>query len=362
MKCHFKILLIALLALALACVFKTTVGRASTESQGQEADAQASEVAPEYSQEEYDSYDAAVKEPDSLKRGKMLMQFIDKYPKSKLMPHIDAAYKTLLFDCSTAKKFAELEILGEQWLKLHPNDIDTLYYIADAAEKLGHDEKCIQCLLEIYKMQPTGDLAKTITQFYEIKDTPKFIEWAGTIFKYPEYDSDFNLRYKLVKIYWDSKDFAQATKYAQETLKSISLVRDPSADMSKGIGDIRWACHDVIGMNLAKQNKFAEAIASFEQALKVKKYGDGYYQVGWCLYKENEIDNAMIWYAKTELWCKEAGNQCGDTASKAKRELERIYRLLHNDKLTGIEKIYEKAKGQADTAQITNRELGNAPE
>jgi tetratricopeptide (TPR) repeat protein len=343
MKCHFKILLIAWLALALACVLSTAVSCASSEPQGQEADAQAPEVVPEYSQEEYDCYDAAVKEPDSLKRGKMLIQFIDKYAKSKLMPHIDAAYKTLLFDCSTAKKFQELEILGEQWLTLHPNNIDTLYYIAEASEKLSHDEKCIQCLLEIYKIKPAGDLAREIVNAYlKIKNIPKFLEWTETIFKYPEFNGDFGLRWYLVNMYLE-KDRAKASEYAKETLKSISLVKDPSAETEELIRDYSWRCHDIIGINLIQQKKYAEAIAHFEQALKVKEYSEAHYNIALCLRNQGKIDDGIISYAKAELLG-------GEVAPKAKENLEKVYRSIHNGNLTGIEKTYNKAKEAVETS------------
>jgi tetratricopeptide (TPR) repeat protein len=348
MNCHNKILLIAWLALIMVCSFGTATGPASPESQGKEAAAQ--EQAPDigYTQEEYDAYTAAAKEPDPLTSGKKLMEFINKYPKSKLMPHIEAAYKGLLFKCSNENLSEELEKLAEQWLELHPNEITIMAYKGDAARKLGKIDKYIQIMIDIYKLEPSADLAKDIVDAYDqAKNTPKHIEWTEILFKYPEYDSDFMRRYNLLITYYsDLKDNAKAVEYAQKTLKSISLVVDPSEEIRKEMRDKRFRCYDFIAKNLLNQSKWGEAIKSFKQALRVQEYGEGYYQVGRCLHKENKALDAMLWYAKTIIWCGEPGRKCivedatskVDIASKARENLEIIYRPLHDGTLIGLDK------------------------
>ena len=349
MKRYFKMLPFAWLGLTLALFSGTIFGWADTASQKQKASAQAQEAAqeaePEYSEEEYNAYDAADKESDLLKRGTMLMDFVGKYPKSKLMPYIDAAYRTLMFDCSNGKKYAELEILGEQWLKLHPGDVTAIAYIADAAEKLGHDEKCVQCLHEIYKMQPTAGMAFNIAQTYKkMRNRAKYLEWAETVFKYPEYESDFALRLDLVQIFAESSDFPKAAQYARAALKSSDLVTQPSAELQPQLRAVRRACYDIIGRSLLQQNKFDDAIASFQQALKEEPYGEGYYYIALCQRNQNKIDEALLSYAKAEL-------HGGEVAAKAKTQLEELYRVLHNGNLTGIEKIRTRArKEQPETA------------
>jgi tetratricopeptide (TPR) repeat protein len=349
MKCHFKVLLNTWLALMVACVGGTVIGRANTETPGQKASAQTQEADPEYTEEEYDAYDAAVKEPDYLKRGTLLIQFIDKYPKSKLMTYIEAGYKTLLFDCSTEKKSAELEVLGEQWLKIHPGDLTTLGYVAGAAEKLGHDEKYLTYLLEIYKLQPTVRFAYAIADSYrKVNNKPKYLEWAQAIFKYDESNGDYKLRFDLVQMYVDpnARDIAKAFHYAQETLKSIELVKDPDAETRKHMRDVQFACHDLIGKVHLEQKKIPEALTAFDQALKIKESSETHYYIAMCLWNQNKLDEAMLSFAKAELLQ-------GEKASEAKLNLEKIYKSIHNGNLTGIEKTYKKAKEQAETAEIT---------
>lgn len=350
MKCHFKIniFLFALLAWAVVLFFGAVIGLANTELQQQKpaVQAQEQEAEPEYSEDEYNCYDSAAKEPDLQKRGTMLIECIGKYPKSKLMTYIDAAYKSLLFECSNNKKYQELEILAEQWLKLHPNDFDTIARIAEAAEKLGHDEKYVQCLQELHKMRPQGDLAINIAQTYKkMKNNARYLEWIETVFKYPEYEGNFMLRYDLVKFYTDAQDYAKAAEYARVTLKSGVLVKDPSAQTKEQLRAVQNACHHLIGINLYENKKYAEAIESFQQALKAEKYGEGYFYIGQCLRQLDKIDDAMIYLAKAEL---QGGK---DIAPKAKENLETLYKAIHNNTLIGIEKIYRKAKEPSESAE-----------
>ena len=91
----------------------------------------------EYTEEEYDAYDKAVNEPDLDKRGDALIAFMEKYPKSKLQPHIVAAYQTLAYELHTKKDFGKLLSLAERWLKFFPDDLQTIAYSAEAANQTG---------------------------------------------------------------------------------------------------------------------------------------------------------------------------------------------------------------------------------
>jgi tetratricopeptide (TPR) repeat protein len=348
MKYHFRIIPFASLALAAAVFPGAIVGRADTELQqpAAAAQAEAQEAEPEYSEEEYNAWESADKEPDLQKRGSMLIEFTQKYPKSKLMPHIEATYNKLLFECSNGEKYQELEILAEQWLKIHPRDFNTTAYLAKAAEKLGHDEKCVQCLQEIYQMQPSGSMAYNIAQTYKkMKHKSKYLEWTDTVFKYPDYEGDFKLRYDLVKFHADEKNFAKAAECARAAIKATDLVKQPSLETQEQLRAVRNACYHLMGMKLYEDGKFDEAIQSFQQALQADKYGEGYYYIGLCQWKQDKIDDAMLSFARAEL-------QGGEVAARAKEKLEQLYKALHNNTVVGIDKIYRKAKEQPESAKI----------
>lgn len=338
MKYFSKILFFALLVSATSFFFNTIHCLANTAFQ----DAQAEEQETEYTEEEYAAWESADKEPDPIKRGTMLIGFIEKYPNSKLMPYINSSYERLLFECSDGKKYQELETLAERWLKIHPNKLETLAYLAKASEILDHTEKCVQSYEAIYQVQPGGSIAYQIAQLYKkLKNDAKYREWVEIVFKYPEYDTDFRLRYSLMQFYAEKNDIAQATEFARATIKAADLVKQPGEET---LGHLRVARHDayhVIGVNLYDQQKFDDAIAAFQKALKAEKYADGYYWIGMCEWAQGKVEEAIITFAKAEL-------MGGDIAPKAKEKVEQLYKALHNDTTIGIDKVYRKAKEQPD--------------
>ena len=336
MKCSFKLIVSALLIGAAALFPLAGIGRANTEVMQEKA--AEGEQETDYTEDEYNAYDAATKEPDFAKRSDMLLDMIQKYPKTTLMPHVEAAYKAMLHECSQAKQYAVLEPIAEKWLKIHPNNVQTIAYIAEAAEKLGHDQKCVECLEEIYQMEPSGAMAYNILSTYKkIKNQAKVSEWAEKVFKLPEYDADFGLRFAFVKQYSAANNKAKAAEYAKLTLKSAELVKDPSKEVQEQLHQVRYACTLLLGMNAYDDGKFAEAIKYLQQALKIEKHGEPHYYIGMSQWKQEKVEEAILSFARAEL-------QGGDIVEQAKEKVEQLYKALHNGNTTGIEKIYRKAK------------------
>jgi tetratricopeptide (TPR) repeat protein len=340
MKCHSKLFFVVLAAMA--AIFYPILGNgfaaAGQQKQAGQQKPAEPEQEPEYSEEEYNVYEAASKEPDLLKRGQMLIDFIQKYPKSKLMSYINSAYDALLFECSDGKKYAELEALADKWLKVYPKKKETIAYKATAAEKLGHDEICIQCMVELYDMQPSGSMAYDIAQKYgKMKNMAKFVEWSDKVYTYPEYAGEYMLRFDLVQKYTDSKNFAKASEYCQLTLKSMEAanISDPMAQ--EQAKKVRRACYHLMGVTQYESGKFPDAMKSFQSALKAERYGDAYYYIGLCQWKLSMVEEAIESFAKAETLG-------GESKSQAKDHLETLYKPLHNNTLVGIDKVYRRAK------------------
>jgi len=335
MKGISKLFLMVMLAVATGLYAGIVIAHAEEPAQAQEP-----EETP-YDDVEYGAYEAATKEPDLEKRGTLLLQFIEKYPKSALMPHIVAGYDGLLQECSTTKNYNLLEAHAEKWLKLHPNDVRTLAFIAEATNNLQKYERCVECMEEIYKMQPSPTLAKDIYGGYQkTKNLAKQIEWAERLFKMPEFDSDFALRYEFVTRYIGSNNIPKAAEYAQLTLKATDHVKNPDAKTQEQLRAVRRACYHVIGTNLMEKDKYADAIAAYQMALKAERYGEGYYYIAQCQENLEQVDNAIVTYAKAET----VGGESPELAPKAKARLEQLYKALHNNTTIGIDKAYRKAK------------------
>ena len=333
-KLFLSVLTVTLLLFAVAA----NVNAGAAASQQKPA---AQEPEPEYTEEEYDAYDKAVQEPDLDKRAAELNAFVAKYPKSKLMTYIVTAYQTLMYDYSKNQKYDKLEPAAEQWLRTNPGDLQTMAYIAEAAQKLGHDQKYAEYAELIYAQKSSGNLAYYIAQAYKkIGNDAKYTEWVLKVFTYPEFAGEYGLRYAFVQKYVDQKDYPKATEYAQLTLKSVDVAKKPEAtaqaEWDKQVLSVKRACQFIIGMNDYQQDKFAEAIASFQTALRAEKFAEGFFYIGLSEWKLNKIDEAMLAFARSE-------KMGGPLASQAKEHLESLYKSLHNNMTIGIEKVYKKA-------------------
>jgi hypothetical protein len=296
-----------------------------------------------YTEEEWDAYDKAVKEPDTDKRGTALMAFMDKYPKSKLQEHIVGAYQTLLYEHEKNQRYAKLGPLAEQWLKYYPGDLPSIAAVAESARKLNQDQKFIEYGQKWFAAKPTANIAYFLAEaFKRTGDQARYLEWTEKCFSY--YPENFALRMVFVQKYSDEKNFAKAAEYAQLALKSLDIAKKPDttseAEWKKVTTELRRSNHYLIGIHLYDKDKFAEAIQSMEKALSYDKNFDwAYYYIGRSLWSMGKVEpEALVAFAKAELLK-------GEAAKQSKEHLEKLYRANHNDTLVGVEKnIYKLAR------------------
>ncbi len=345
MKWNHKIIILALSAAGLLA-FGLPCRAQQTKPKQQKPPAQAAqpEQEPEYTEEEFDAYEKATQEPDLDKRATMLLAFMDKYPKSKLMIHITTGYQQLMYDHQKNKRYAKLLPLAEQWLKTHPDDLPTIAYIAESANGLGQDQKYIDYALKIFAAKPNGDLAASIANTYnKIGNKEKSLEWTEKLFGFPEYDGNYAIRMTFVKKYADEKKLDKAAEYALLALKAVAAAKKPEtqseADFRNEKAEVIVSCDTIIGINHYEKEKWAEAIKSLEKVTRVKKDSTAYYYIGRCQWNLEQVDEAMLSFAKAVILK-------GDTEAQARGHLEKLYKSIHNDTLIGIEKVYNKAKAE----------------
>jgi len=304
----------------------------------------------EYTEEEYDAYEKATKEPDPDKRQAALIAFMEKYPKSKLQQYIVHSYRSLLAEYLKNKNHAKLLPAAEQWLKYEPNDLATIAYIADAARGLGEDKKFIEYGQKVYALKPSADMAYEIAQSYKkVGDQAKYDEWNEKTFSDPKYAmGEFKQRVDKMEGFVKEKNFAKAAESAHLVLKSLETTKKPDgvseADWRKTVTSVKRSCYYFIGVNYYDQDKYTEALKSMEQVLTIdNKFDWPYYYIGLSqekiAYSKSDYDlmeTAIISFAKAVLLK-------GEAASEAKERLERLYKPAHNNTLVGVERRYAKA-------------------
>jgi tetratricopeptide (TPR) repeat protein len=348
MRRYFKIFVIIMMALAPAFFPKAGSQRALAAPQAKPANKQPAVQEQDGATDEeiaaYKEWEDIKNEPDYKKRAEMLKAWVPKYPKSNLMPQIRYEYDTLLILLQKEEKWALLQSTAEDWSKLFPDDPDKVkktFMVAMAAGKLGNFELCAECLEECYAKQPSGEMAHNILDNYkEVKKLAKIIEWSEKIFKMPEYDGEYGLRYYFVPLYSSSKNMPEAIKYCRLTLKSADALKEPNEDQKKQLPAVRYGCHVLIGTDLYDtQKKYADAAKEFDQAAKYKRTSLLYYYGGMCRWNLQDIDNAILYFAAAEI--------IGDEPiykQKAKEQMEKLYKSKHDDSTIGIEKRYKEAK------------------
>ena len=347
MKRYFGMILSVLLALA-AVLFVSGITANPAYALFQE---EVDEEEAEYTEEEYAAWEAADKEPDLLKSGTMLIEFMQENPESKLVPYADGSFRRLLFKCMEEKKYQELETLAEQWNAFKPGDKDTLAMIATAAKELKHDDKYLQSIEAIYNLDPQGNLpfAYEIANIYKgKKDDANYLKWMEPMLKAPEHENNFKLRYEIMDHHNKKSDSAKTIEYGQATLATIDKLKNPSAEDAKVIPEYRRSINQTIGNIYQADKKYDQAINAFLRALKAQPSAEIYFQIGECFWRQDKAENAIVAFAKAQLKGEEGDAAAKKIAVTAKESLEKLYRSQHNGNTVGIDKSYRKARETSD--------------
>lgn len=303
----------------------------------------------EYTEEEYNAFEAATQEQDLSKRATMMVAFMEKYPKSKLQPNVTASYESLLYETHKAGDFQKLMTMAEQWLKVNPNSLKTQAYVFDAAAKLGQHQKVVEYGEKIYAQQPSADLASMIYNSYDkLGNAAKKSEWHMKLLELPEYNDNIDLRWSLVVEHTKKDDLPKAAGYAEQTLKALAIAKKPAtvsdAEWSKSTRGVEKGCYDIIGMNFYKQNKWDQAMEALQKAVKVEPYDAGYYYIAMCQWRREQVEEATDTFAIADL-------MGGSLSAQAKQHCLELYKSLHNGNDTGIDKVYRRAKAALDATR-----------
>jgi tetratricopeptide (TPR) repeat protein len=342
MKCHHKLYIFALLVLASVIYLPQSqaIAQAKAKPAAQPA---AQEEESKYSEEEWNALDAATKETNYEKRGTMLLEFINKWPKSELMKNVEYEYSVLLKACDDEQKWDLLKSFAEKWLALHPDSLEMYGKIAKASEKIGDFPRCAECLEEIYKAQPSGSLAMLILSTYvKANNLAKQIDWTDKLLKMTGFEGEFGLPWDLVQKYTKTDNLPKAVEWCRKTLTSADAAKQPDASAKEHLVEIRNACHLLIARSLYEAGKFGEAEKEYQKAINYKKTSQAYYHIGICLWKKPDVDvdSAMLYLAAAEIIGEEPFKK------PANESLEKLYKSQHNGTTIGIDKIYKRAKEQ----------------
>jgi hypothetical protein len=315
------------------------------QSQSQEGDVR-------YTAEEYAAYQKATQEPDPVKREDAILDFVKNNPKSSLVEYALTAYKQLLVDYRNSNNWQRAAEGGEKLLSIRPDDIQVMYLTGAGCFYTQQYAKAAPYLEKVYEKQPEPAIAFMLATIYS---TPPTNDDAKAL-KYGEIACDkfepkdcFQILPNLTRIYSDKKQWSKAAETAKKTLQAFELVqKPPTADQAawdEYIAREKAVAYSALGKQAFDSGNMKATISNFKQALKAYSKNPGlnaeaYYHIGFAMWKldpKGVEDGAMIAFAKG------AQQKGAPHQQPCQKELERLYRAIHNGSLAGLDEFVQEA-------------------
>lgn len=208
---------------------------------------------------------AEFKKADKKADPKMLLEFVDKYPSSKLA--VDALYRAGEIYYTTNKMEPAIQAFTKLTQEF-PNDtlaVNAQYYIAACNETLGRTDDSINAYKAFIKNYPKHELASDVmfrlaTANYMAKNFPDAIFYYDRIAeKYPGSEYAKNGLYNSALAYMELNKVNDAIRYYKEFAKMY-----PDDPKSKDVPS------QVAGM-LLEQKRYAEAVDAYEELYAAAK-------------------------------------------------------------------------------------------
>lgn len=293
--------------------------------------------AQDYSEEEYALYKSADEEADPAKKTDMILQFFKEYPESSLKPYLVATYQRLINDLYQNQQWAQVISLGTKFLTIVPDEPITIQALTYAYSATNNQKGFITFATKMYETTPNPDMAYAIAVAYlRIKNDAQFLKWGDKVLNSSPGRIEILVQ-MLVKT-----SGARQEKYANMALKAL-----PTAQKPEGMTDQVWKdtvnssyamSYGILGGAAYEDGNYGPAIKHLVKAVEYNKKNEtAYYFLGMSYWQSNQIDKAMLNFAKAYLLK-------GSTSTAAKGYLEQLWKQGHRDSLKGMDSIVKKAQ------------------
>ena len=295
-------------ALALAPNFMAHAAPAAqkpAQQQPQKAQPPPRELGKPQTKEEYDAYVAITQATDPQQRAQLSEKYIQDFPDSGLTPYVHQIAATTYQQMNNFEKLAEH---GEATLQELPDSPVILTLLANGYADRGKPDMALErsdkALASINALQPPAQMDPE--QFKKEKDN-------------------------LLATVYSSMGVAYLARATDERAKKAAEPKtDPVADES---GEKPKEEPDP---------NLEAAITNLNKAIELNVKDDySYFRLGIVFTLKNDAENAIDAYAK-------AVAIGGAVTPNAKENLEKVYKLTHQDSLDGLEERISKAKAAVE--------------
>jgi tetratricopeptide (TPR) repeat protein len=293
--------------------------------------------AQEYSEEEYKAFQDIQAEKDAAKKTDMIVKFLKEKPKNPLRPNIVAEFQKTIVELQQAKQWAQIISLGDKFLDVAPDDSLTIKALTAAYSGTKNTKGFATFGEKAYAASPNAQLAYYLALAYlELGNDAKFVQYGEkSLAANPD---NIEILSGMIK----KSTGAPQQKYAKMCLKVL-----PTAKKREEMDNETWKttvnnayamCYAVLGAAAYEARNYSEAINHFTGVVKYfKRNESAYYHLGLCYWQVNKLDAAMLNFAKAYLLK-------GSTAASAKKYLEQLWASGHQGKLTGVERVIDRAQ------------------
>jgi tetratricopeptide (TPR) repeat protein len=292
------------------------------------------------SPEEYALFEKASQEKDNAAKQALLLEFVQKYPKSTLDPNIAYEYAKLYIAYREKGSWQQIATAAEKFLQYRNTDQSSIVAATEAYQKLGVPQKLADFGAKLYAQTPNANTAYFVAKAYQsLKDGPKFLKWAELTIKHDP--NNIEMLVELITVHWQSQNFPQTSNYGQKALQAVQVAKKP-----EGVTDEQWAtkisqvrgfAHGAIGEAAYTSNDLATALKNFEAAAKAnKKYDFAHYRLGFIYWRGGRTDEACMSFAKAFVLD-------GPASPDAKNQLYNLYKSTRGN-TTGIPALIQQAR------------------
>jgi len=297
--------------------------------------------AQEPTEEEYKTLQEIIAENDAVKKTDMIVKFLKEKPKHTYRQNLVAEFQKTIAELRKEKKWAQVISLCDKFIDVVPDDSYALAAMTEAFSQTGNTKGFATFAEKVYATKPNAQLALAIAKAYRsLGNDGKFIQWGEKVLASdPE---NIEMLGEMTRRALAAQNMPQAVKYAKMSLKALpNAQRDPGMDEAtwkNTVNTVYATAYGALGAYAYENKNYPEAIKYLDSAVKYFKRNDiAYYYLGMSYWQQNKLDAAMLNFAKAYLIK-------GAVSASAKKYLEQLYASTHRNKLTGIERVIERAQ------------------
>lgn len=300
---------------------------------------------------QYSVYDAARNEKDVDKRAAAYLDFLKRFPNSKLEEYVVGEYKQLMQDAYDSKETERLVKLGEDFLAAKPGDVASLYFLANGLFNTAQWSRAINYAEQLHEVADNAQVKSQsvfILAFAALRsnDTDRLMKYGDEACANLQPKDCYAVRIEQMRIALSQKRQSMAAQYAKKALEGIQAVAATNQDpaVKKYIDENRLRALWLLGEQDWEKERWQSAMSNYQAVLKYaherELRSEMFYKIGMCLWRMGKTDTAMEVFARGSL------TGPNPHAKECRRHLETLYKAGHNGSTAGIEEYIAGVQGE----------------